>query len=101
MEKEDPNQVQAILGGYLVHYPEDVGTPTADLLLIKLFFNSIVLTNRAKFATTNISNLYRMIPLKHPEYGKVKLSDIPQEIIDKYKLHENVIPDGWVYFKVI
>ena len=41
-----------------------------------------------------------MTPLKRPEYGRVKLSDIPDEIINEYKLHEKAI-DGWVYFKVM
>jgi len=41
-----------------------------------------------------------MTPLKRPEYGRVKLTDIPDEIINEYKLHEKAI-DGWVYFKVM
>ena len=38
------------MGGYLIHCPEDVGTPTADLLLIKVFLNSVISTPRAYFA---------------------------------------------------
>ena len=30
----------------------------------------------------------------------MKLSDIPDEIINEYKLHEKAV-DGWVYFKVM
>jgi hypothetical protein len=41
-----------------------------------------------------------MTDLKRPKYGRVKLSDIPQEIIDKYKLNEKA-KDNWVYFKVV
>jgi hypothetical protein len=41
-----------------------------------------------------------MTPLKRPEYGRVKMTDIPDEIINKYKLHEKAI-DGWVHFKVM
>jgi len=41
-----------------------------------------------------------MTPLKQPEYGRVKLTDIPDEIINEYKLHEKAI-DDWVYFKVM
>jgi hypothetical protein len=42
-----------------------------------------------------------MTPLKQPEYAKIKLSDIPEEVIKEYKLHEKATPDGWIYIKVI
>jgi len=100
-EKDDPSyRIRATLGGNLIHYPDDVGTPTADLLLIKIFLNSVISSDRAKFATADLSNFYLMMPLKQPEYGRVKLTDIPDEIINKNKLHEKAI-DGWVYFKVM
>jgi hypothetical protein len=91
------------MGGNLINYPEDVGTPTANLLLIKIFFNSVISTPGAKFATADISNFYLMTPLKQPEYAKIKLSDIPEdeEVINEYKLHEKATPDGWIYIKVI
>jgi hypothetical protein len=41
-----------------------------------------------------------MTPLKRPEYGRVKMTDIPNKIINKYKLHEKAT-DGWVHFKVM
>ena len=42
-----------------------------------------------------------MTPLKQPQYGRVKLTDIPVKIIEEYKLHEKATADGWVYFKVV
>ncbi len=48
----------------------------------------------------DLSNFYLVTPLKRPEYGQVKLSDIPDEIINEYKLHKKAI-DGWVCFKVM
>ena len=100
-EKEDPYRVQATLGGNLIHYPDDVGTPTADLLLIKIFLNSIISTDGDRFATADISNFYLMTPLKCPEFGRVKMSDIPTEIIKEYKLEQIASDDRWVYFRVI
>jgi hypothetical protein len=41
-----------------------------------------------------------MTPLKQPEYGRVKLTDFPDEIINEYKLNDKAT-DGWVYFKVV
>ena len=100
-EKKDPCRTRATMGGNLINYPEDVGTPTANLLLIKIFFNSVISTPGAKFANADISNFYLMTPLKRPEYAKIKLSDIPEEVIKEYKLHEQATPDGWIYIKVI
>ncbi|KAL7474383.1 hypothetical protein ACHAW6_000358 [Cyclotella cf. meneghiniana] len=88
------------MGGNRINYPKDVGTPTANLLLIKLFLNSVISTPGVKFATADISNLYLITPLKRPEYAKVKMSDIPKEVIEHYNLHEKATSDGFIYLKV-
>jgi hypothetical protein len=80
-EKKDPYRTRATMGGNLINYPEDVGTPTANLLLIKIFLNSVISTEGARFANADISNFYLMTPLRRPEYAKVRLSDIPEEVI--------------------
>ena len=97
--KDDPHRIRINIGGNLIHYPNDVGTPTADLLLIKTFLNSVISSDGAKFATADLSNFNLMTPLKRPEYGRVKMTDNPDENINKYKLHEKAT-DGWVHFKV-
>eukprot|EP01082_Thalassiosira_pseudonana_P002224 g1758.t1 g1758 contig11:8776-9696(+) len=89
------------MGGNLINYPDDVGTPTANLLLIKIFLNSVISTPGAKFANADLSNFYLMTPLKRPEYAKLKLSDIPEEVIQEHNLREKATPDGWVYIMVI
>ena len=99
-EKKDPNRTRATMGGNLINYPEDVGTPTANLLLIKIFLNSVVSTKGAKFAGADLANFYLMTPLKRPEYAKIKMSDIPEEVIKEYNLHQYATPDSWVYIKV-
>jgi hypothetical protein len=38
-----------------------------------------------------------MMPLKWPEFARIKLSDILDEVINEYKLNEEVSPNGWVY----
>ncbi len=88
------------MGGNLINYPDDVGTPTATLLLIKIFLNSVISKKGAKFSNADLANFYLMTPLKWPEYAKIKLTDIPEEVIQEYKLHECMTPDGWVYIKV-
>jgi len=34
-------------GGDRINYPEDVGTPTADMTLVKILLNSIISTKDA------------------------------------------------------
>jgi hypothetical protein len=92
--------MQATMGGNLINYPDDVGVPTANLLLIKIFLNSVISTKGAKFANADLANFYLMSLLKRPKYAKIKLSDIPEEVIIEYKLHQFATPDRWVYVKV-
>ena len=59
-----------------------VATPTANLLAAKILFNSTISTPGAKFMTMDISNFYLNLPLPRPEYIRIKISDIPEEIIE-------------------
>jgi hypothetical protein len=52
------------MGGNLVNYPDDCGTPTADLLTVKLLLNSIISTPNAKFMTINLKDFYLLTPMK-------------------------------------
>ena len=58
------------------------------MVLVKFLLNSVVSTKGAKFMRINISNFYLNTPLPRFDYLKLKLSDIPQEVIDEYKLNE-------------
>ena len=74
------------MGGDRINYPGEVATPTAEMLVAKILFNSVISTKGARFMTMDISNFYLMTPLARPEYIRVKLSDLPDEIINEYKL---------------
>ena len=45
-----------------MHYPGDCGTPTADLLTIKILLNSVISTPTAKFMTIDIKRYEYHIP---------------------------------------
>ena len=92
-EKKEPNRRCATISGNLINYPDDVGTPTEDLLLIKILLNSVISTPKAQFANADISNFYLMMPLKRPEYTEIILSDIPEEVIIEYNLHKKATPE--------
>ena len=49
--------------------------------------------------TMDIANFYLMTPLKRLEYVKIKLRDIPEEIIIEYKICELTTPDSNVYIE--
>ncbi len=58
------------------------------MVLVKVMLNSIVSTPGEKFLSIDISNFYLNTPLPRFEYLKLKLTDIPQEVIDEYNLKE-------------
>ena len=53
---DEPNRMRLVVaGGDRVHYPFDTGTPTADLLTVKLLINSVISTPGARFFTMDIT----------------------------------------------
>lgn len=84
-----------MVGGDKINYPDEVATPTVDMLVAKTFLNSVISTRGAKFIMTlDTSNFYLNTPLQCPEYIRLNLRRIPQEIIDKYKLRDIDNKDG-------
>ena len=99
-EKKDPYRTHITMGGNLINYPDDCGTPTADLLTVKLMFNSIISTPGAKFMTIDIKDFYLMTPMDRYKYFRMKLELFPQDIIDEYGLRDKVDADGYVFCEV-
>ena len=98
-KKKETHCTRFVVGGNKINYPGKVATPTTEMLVAKLLFNSFISTQGARFMTMDIANFYLMTPLKRPEYVKIKLSDILEEIIVEYKLHELANAEGSVYVK--
>ncbi len=98
-EKAEKNRTRFTVGGDRINYPGEVATPTADMLVTKLLLNNVISTKNARFMTMDISNFYLMTPLKRPEYIRIKLADIPEEIIREYNLREKATPDGSIYIE--
>ena len=95
-KKAKVNRTRFTVGGDKVNYPVAVSTPTAEMLVAKILFNSVISTKNSKFMTIDISNFYLNSPLR-PEFVKIKINDIPEEFIKEYKLRDNVTPHGYVY----
>ncbi len=77
-----------MVGGDGINYPGKVTTLTAEMLVAKMLFNSVISTKGAWFMTMGISNFYLMTPLHCAKIIQIKLSNIPNEVINKYKLRE-------------
>eukprot|EP00804_Cyclotella_cryptica_P008148 CCRYP_004621-RA/>CCRYP_004621-RA protein AED:0.29 eAED:0.29 QI:0/0/0/1/0/0/3/0/521 len=98
-EKEDPYRIRLTVGGNRINYPGDCGTPTADMITVKILLNSVISTLNAKFMTIDIKDFYLNTPMARPEYMRLKLSDIPAAIIDLYKLRD-IAQDGYVFVRI-
>jgi hypothetical protein len=88
------------MGGNLGNYPDDCGTPTTDILTVKLLLNSIISRHNAKFMTVDIKDFYLMTPMKRYKYFCMKIDLFPQDIINEYNLQDIVDADGNVFCKV-
>ncbi len=53
------------------------------MLLVKVMLNSVVSTMNAKFMCIDIANVYLNTPLPRFKYMKLKLTNIPQEVINE------------------
>jgi hypothetical protein len=69
-EKKETHQTRFVVGGSKINYPGKVATPTAEMLVAKLLFNSIISTHGAKFMTMDIANFYLMRPLNAKNTSK-------------------------------
>ncbi len=98
-EKAESNQMRFTVEEDRINYPGKVATPTAEMLVAKILFNSVIFTKGARFMTMDISNFYLMTPLRRPEFIWTKLSDIPNEVVDVYKLKENTTKNNSIYIR--
>jgi hypothetical protein len=95
--KEETECTRLTPGGDCINYPENVGTPTADMTLFKCLANSIISTPRARCIMWDIKDFYLNTPMKRKEYMRLKITDILDNIIKEYNLQELVTEGGFVY----
>jgi hypothetical protein len=63
------------------------------MLVFKVLINS---TEGAKYLMIDIKDFYLNTPMKRYEYMRLKMQDIPDEIIKEYKLDQKVTTDGYI-----
>jgi hypothetical protein len=64
------NCVSITVGGNLINYPFELTTRTTDMVSSKLLGDSTISMKGARFADTNIKNMYLDTPLDRYEYMK-------------------------------
>ena len=99
-EKDDPYRIRICVGGNLIKNIGDCGTPTAGMLTVKILLNSVISTPGAKFMTIDIKNFYLMTPMDRPEFMRLKIDDMPENVIEHYDLRAKATKDGYVYVQI-
>jgi hypothetical protein len=84
--KPNPDQTRITIGGNTITYIGNCGTKTGSLETVKLVINSTISTAEARLMSMDLANFHLNTPLNQPEYARIQLSAMPQEIIDEYKL---------------
>jgi hypothetical protein len=99
-EKADPNHTRLTVGGNCITYPGDCGTPTIDMVTVKIHLNNIVSTKGACLCTINLKDFYLNTLMAHPEFMCMKLAELPKEFAQIYKLHDLADVNGFVSIKI-
>ncbi len=69
------------MGGNRINYPGDCGTPTVDMVTVKLHLNSVISTKGTRYCTIDLKDFYLMTPMTRPKYMRMKLKDLPTEFV--------------------
>ncbi len=85
-----------------VSYPRTgVGPPRTLSFLLplrftqgKIILSSVISTKGARCMMIDLQDFYLNTPMKRPEYMHLKMNDIPEEIIEQYKLREIATSEG-------
>ncbi len=99
-KNEEPNWTKIAAGGNRVHYPGNAGTPTANLLTVKLLINSTISTPNIEYMTTDIKDFYLNTPMAHYEYIWLQVANMLDNVIKHYKLTNLATPDGYVFCEI-
>ncbi len=98
--KTETHRTRLTAGGDRIKYPEDVGAPTADITLVKTLLNSVISTKGAKCVMLDVKDFYLNTPMKRYEYMRIKITDIPKEIINEYIISEIAMDDVNIYCEI-
>jgi hypothetical protein len=99
-KKYKPNRTRLTISGNRVNFPRNCGTPTVDMVTVKLHLNSVISTKGACYCTIDLKDFYLMTPMTHPEYMPMNIKDPPEDFIIMYNLAGKATSNGFVHIKI-
>ena len=97
--KAEMHRIRFTIAHHHHDYTGATSTPTVDMPTVKCHINSTISTEGARYATMDISDFYLNTLMARPEYMRIPLKSIPQQIIDEYHLND-FQHNGYIYFQV-
>ena len=98
-ENTDPYLTRLSVGGDRVNYPGGCRIPPVYLNMVKLLLNSIVLTLNAKLMTIDVKYFYSDTPMDRSEYMRLKLSNLPESVVQHYHIEGRPTETGMCMWK--
>jgi len=89
------------MGGDHVEYEGNVSTKTADIVMAKLLFNSIVSTPNGCCMIGDLKDFYLGTPMQPQDYVymQIPVAMLPPDIMDHYQLHD-LVHNGHIYVEI-
>ena len=99
--KPEPYRIRCVVGGDKLDCDYDTASPTTDLIETKLLINSTISDARrgARFCSVDLKDFFLSSIMKDPEFMKLHISFIPDDIMKRYNLAEKAV-DGFVYIRI-
>jgi hypothetical protein len=93
-QKTETHRTRLTAGGDRLDYEGKTSTDTAGLETIKIHINSTISRKEAKYMCIDIENMYLNTRLLSPEYMRIHIDLIPEEIQHEYNTKEFADKDG-------
>jgi hypothetical protein len=93
-QKSEQHRTRLTVGGNLIDYSPDASAPTADITTFKCLVNSVLSTPNAECCCADVKTFYLNTPMDNPEFKRIPIHLIPDEIIAEYHLHDFVHNDN-------
>ena len=100
LEKEEKERTRLTVGGNLLDFTGNISASTESVTTAKCVFKSVVSTPGVSCLLADIKHFYLNNILPDPEFMRIPLKIIPQEIIDTYNLKALVDNQGWIYMRI-
>jgi hypothetical protein len=102
LQKAEIHRTRLTAGGNLLDYEGKTSTETAGMETIKIRINSTISRAKkgARYLCIDIGNMYLNTKLLSPEYMRIHIDLIPEEIREEHNTDEFMDENGYVYMEV-